>query len=423
MCSASSSTSTPRRSRRRRSPRRTAPGSATCGRPSGRARGRPCSRSRAPISVSCSPCRIRIAFWTPVTPARERASSTGGHDACMSRSTGVSLTSRAHRRGTATRPAQTPRGARAAAGGPTPGSSSKRCAGDISGQVPSRYAESRADRARATMYERRRRDVAEPLAHGSASASRRSPRGSRGRGRGAASRTPGGVERSGRRPPRASARVEPRADVHPRDLVEVSRARTPLPRPPRRRWGGVVLRSRRSRSPTSTRRVDAVRLSRARGRAPRGRRIETADHVRALDAEAVEQRWRRRRASTNGPSRSARPRRSPRKSAIDAVALRQLGITSSHIVRSAMPAWSGGPARPPPMSSSGHLHAVDAAVSASSLSRLARQRSSRDSRRSFSSLPPVWQVGQYVIVCSSNATRRSVSCPSGHGSPKWPWMR
>ena len=38
----------------------------------------------AAIIVSASPRRILIAFWTPVTPARESASSTGGGDACMS---------------------------------------------------------------------------------------------------------------------------------------------------------------------------------------------------------------------------------------------------------------------------------------------------------------------------------------------------
>ena len=38
----------------------------------------------AAITVSASPLRMRIAFCTPVTPARERASSTGGADACMS---------------------------------------------------------------------------------------------------------------------------------------------------------------------------------------------------------------------------------------------------------------------------------------------------------------------------------------------------
>ena len=38
----------------------------------------------AAITVSASPRRMRIAFWTRVTPARESASSTGGADACMS---------------------------------------------------------------------------------------------------------------------------------------------------------------------------------------------------------------------------------------------------------------------------------------------------------------------------------------------------
>ena len=48
----------------------------------------------AAITVSASPRRMRIAFWTPVTPARESASSTGGADACMSDTRwGSSLTS------------------------------------------------------------------------------------------------------------------------------------------------------------------------------------------------------------------------------------------------------------------------------------------------------------------------------------------
>ena len=38
----------------------------------------------AAMVVSASPRRILIAFWTPVTPARDSASSTGGEDACMS---------------------------------------------------------------------------------------------------------------------------------------------------------------------------------------------------------------------------------------------------------------------------------------------------------------------------------------------------
>src|SRR6185503_10790679 len=48
--------------------------------------------SSAAMRISCSPWRMRIALWTPVTPARESASWTGGADACMSRSVGVSLT-------------------------------------------------------------------------------------------------------------------------------------------------------------------------------------------------------------------------------------------------------------------------------------------------------------------------------------------
>ena len=51
------------------------------------------------------------------------------------------------------------------------------------------------------------------------------------------------------------------------------------------------------------------------------------------------------------------------------------------------------------------------------------QRKSRESRRSLRIRPPVWQAGQYVIVCSSKSTRRSVSPQRGHGSPKWPCTR
>ena len=68
----------------RRSPPRRAPGSATCARPSGRRRGRRCSRSPPPSTVSASPRRMRIAFWTPVTPARERASPISGAEAWRS---------------------------------------------------------------------------------------------------------------------------------------------------------------------------------------------------------------------------------------------------------------------------------------------------------------------------------------------------
>ena len=74
----------PRRSRPARSPPRTAPGSATCGRPSG-----PGSRSTvqsisAAISFSLPPWLIRIAFWTPRTPARESPSGTSDGAACRS---------------------------------------------------------------------------------------------------------------------------------------------------------------------------------------------------------------------------------------------------------------------------------------------------------------------------------------------------
>src|SRR6188472_445658 len=46
----------------------------------------------AAIRISWSPRRMRIAFWTPVTPARESARPTGGAEACMSRTSGRSLT-------------------------------------------------------------------------------------------------------------------------------------------------------------------------------------------------------------------------------------------------------------------------------------------------------------------------------------------
>src|SRR5689334_10035256 len=38
----------------------------------------------AAISFSCSPWRIRIAFWTPPTPARDSASGTSDGEACRS---------------------------------------------------------------------------------------------------------------------------------------------------------------------------------------------------------------------------------------------------------------------------------------------------------------------------------------------------
>ena len=43
--------------------------------------------------------------------------------------------------------------------------------------------------------------------------------------------------------------------------------------------------------------------------------------------------------------------------------------------------------------------------------------SSRDSRRSASTLPPVWQVGQYWNDLSANDTSRTVSPHTGHGRP------
>ena len=75
---------TPRRSRPRRSPPRRAPGSATCARPSAPDRGRRCRRSRAANVFSWPSWRIRIAFWTPVTPARRQPERTSGADACRS---------------------------------------------------------------------------------------------------------------------------------------------------------------------------------------------------------------------------------------------------------------------------------------------------------------------------------------------------
>ena len=67
----------PRRTRPRRSPRRTPPGTATCARPFW-PRGRSTVHSiSAAITVSASPRRMRIAFCTPVTPARERAELDG----------------------------------------------------------------------------------------------------------------------------------------------------------------------------------------------------------------------------------------------------------------------------------------------------------------------------------------------------------
>ena len=45
----------------------------------------------AAMRISCSPRRIRIAFCTPETPARESAIPTGGADACMSPTSGRSL--------------------------------------------------------------------------------------------------------------------------------------------------------------------------------------------------------------------------------------------------------------------------------------------------------------------------------------------
>lgn len=41
----------------------------------------------------------------------------------------------------------------------------------------------------------------------------------------------------------------------------------------------------------------------------------------------------------------------------------------------------------------------------------------RDSLRSASTLPPVWQFGQYVTSCDSYDTRRRSSPHTGHGSP------
>jgi hypothetical protein len=38
----------------------------------------------ADMRISCDPRRMRMALWTPVTPARDSASSTGGAEACMS---------------------------------------------------------------------------------------------------------------------------------------------------------------------------------------------------------------------------------------------------------------------------------------------------------------------------------------------------
>ena len=52
----------------------------------------------AAISISWSPRRMRIAFCTRVTPARESASATGGADACMSWVPRSSLTSRPYHR-------------------------------------------------------------------------------------------------------------------------------------------------------------------------------------------------------------------------------------------------------------------------------------------------------------------------------------
>ena len=43
--------------------------------------------------------------------------------------------------------------------------------------------------------------------------------------------------------------------------------------------------------------------------------------------------------------------------------------------------------------------------------------SRRESRRSASTLPPVWQVGQYWKDLSANDTSRTVSPHTGHGSP------
>src|SRR4029078_11621024 len=65
-------------------------GGGVCGLRCGRGGGPTVAWARAAIRISCSPWRMRIALWTPVTPARESASWTGGADACMSRSAGVS---------------------------------------------------------------------------------------------------------------------------------------------------------------------------------------------------------------------------------------------------------------------------------------------------------------------------------------------
>ena len=45
---------------------------------------------------------------------------------------------------------------------------------------------------------------------------------------------------------------------------------------------------------------------------------------------------------------------------------------------------------------------------------------SRDKRRSASTLPPVWHVGQYTTSCDSYETRLSSLPHSGHGSPFFP---
>src|SRR5262245_20880404 len=340
----------------------------------------------AAMRISWSPRRMRIALCTPVTPARESASPTGGADACMSPTRGSSAMpdtvlggarlaeERDHRPGEARRILHR-REVR------DPGELREPRAGDLVREEPRDPAEARLVE-RADEDERRRPHVREALA-----ATLRQPPPLR-LGVLVVEREPLHLEDAltERRVDvllAAGRPIEPRPHVDPGRLVEVAALEGLLLLLPRRHQALVVL-------PAVDPRVDedevvdpvGVRESEVERHVAAHR---DADHVRALDPERLEQGGGVRRVD----ERAVRERRLPVAAEIAADDAEPLGERGQDVVPHAP---VGDPGVEQQQRRAG-ARLVVGQVDAVEL-RGRHQRRSRDSRRSFRIRPPVCSAGQ-----------------------------